>query len=328
MLLVTAIGLFITYLFNMDAKITITGLIITVCYSLSIGLTLWNGNAAISDILEKYISWEKEPLKLFLAILLASLVYTSCATILIDAIFNFVIFNLNFKLFIQNVKSSIFIEIGITFFIMTIIYSIEFFKAWQLSIKNEELLKRQAVELQYQALRNQVNPHFLFNSLNVLTSIVYTDQDLAVKFIKQLSDVYRYVLEQKENNLIDLETEMQFVEKYIYLQKIRHNDGLKVNINLSSTKNLKVIPVSVQILVENAIKHNIVSPDEPLQIDIYSNGDNYLIIKNNLQLKTSVEDSTNTGLANIKAQYEHLTNKNFEIIKDANYFTVKIPLIN
>ena len=184
--------------------------------------------------------------------------------------------------------------------------------------------------MQYEALKNQVNPHFLFNSLNVLTSLVESDTEKSVKFIKQLSEVYRYVLEQKDKELVTVETEMKFVESYIFLQKIRYNKNLFFikDPEISGIgENLKIIPLSLQILVENAIKHNVISTEQPLTIEITFENNEYLIIKNNLQKRSTVNGSGNIGLNNIRSRYEYLSDKEFEVIEDSVSFMVKIPLI-
>ncbi|MEZ5084338.1 MAG: sensor histidine kinase [Bacteroidales bacterium] len=132
--------------------------------------------------------------------------------------------------------------------------------------------------------------------MNSLTSLVYQDQDQAAKFIKQLSEVYRYILEHKDNELVSLADEISFSENYIFLQKIRHGDSLRVNIGVANENQHFVVPVSIQILIENAIKHNEVSEDNPLTIDVFTNGE-YIHVKNNKKPKTVLKESGESGLA-------------------------------
>ncbi len=156
--------------------------------------------------------------------------------------------------------------------------------------------------------------------------MVYQDQDTAVKFIKQLSDVYRYVLEQKDNELVEIAEEINFVKKYVYLQKIRFGENLKIEIDVPAKTNNVVAPLSLQMLVENAIKHNTTSSEKPLTIQVLrENG--YIIVKNNLQRKSVVKDSGGIGLDNIRARYQHLTDLEFLVEETANEFIVKIPVI-
>jgi LytS/YehU family sensor histidine kinase len=219
-----------------------------------------------------------------------------------------------------------FIMFAITAIIVATIYSRQFFKSWREVVVNEERLKREAIELQYKALKNQVNPHFLFNSLNTLSSLVYQNQETAVKFIKQLSDVYRYVLEHKDNELVEVAEEISFVKKYVYLQKIRFGDNLKIEIDVPDKINSVVAPLSLQMLVENAIKHNITSADKPLTIEVLSeNG--YIIVKNKLQRKSIVKDFGGIGLDNIRSRYKFLTDKEPVVEETTDEFIVKIPLI-
>jgi LytS/YehU family sensor histidine kinase len=212
------------------------------------------------------------------------------------------------------------------FFISMAIHAVVFFINWKKMVLNEEALKREKLALQYESLKNQVNPHFLFNSLNVLTSLVYKDADMAARFIKQLSEVYRYVLDQKDKELVTLDDEMEFVNNFISLQKIRFDNSVAISINVPSNTKWMVIPLSIQMLVENAFKHNIASDENPLNIIIFVEND-YISIKNNIQRKNVIKDSSNIGLANIKARYDFLSNKPCEIIDDGQNFIVELPLI-
>jgi LytS/YehU family sensor histidine kinase len=175
-------------------------------------------------------------------------------------------------------------------------------------------------------LKNQVNPHFLFNSFNALSNLVYEDPDKAVKFIKQLSEVYRYVLDTRDREVVSLEEELRFLQSYIYLQKIRFAEKLTIDIQLENV-NSQIAPLALQILVENAIKHNIVSEDDPLQVKIYpDNG--FIAVENNLQKKSmGVEPSAGVGLENICRRYEFLSDKKVEILEDTDRFLVKLPIL-
>ena len=200
-----------------------------------------------------------------------------------------------------------------------------FFKNWKEAAVQQEKLKREQLALQYETLKSQVNPHFLFNNLNSLTSLISTNPEKAIDFVKQLSEVYRYVLDQKDQELVALETELKFLESYIFLQKIRFETNLNVQIDVNAGK-FKVIPLSVQMLVENAIKHNEISDKNPLQIRIFSTDDNYLIVENRLQKKAGTEGS-GSGIQNIKDRYEFFTDKKVTISENTEKFKVSIPLL-
>lgn len=193
-------------------------------------------------------------------------------------------------------------------------------------LKNEALQKANA-QAQLAVLKNQVNPHFLFNSLNTLISVIPDNQDTAVAFAENLSKVYRYLLEIKDKEVIPLAEEFKCIKAYEYLLKIRFGDGVSMEYpNLAMNNKLHIIPLSIQMLIENAIKHNIVSQNKPLRIQIAIENDQ-LIVKNNLQPKKILEPSTKIGLANIDKRYELLMDKHVNIQKTANEFIVRIPLV-
>jgi len=200
----------------------------------------------------------------------------------------------------------------------------------ELTKANTQLLKLQKENLQSQfdVLKQQVNPHFLFNSLNVLTSLIKLEPDLAEKFSEQLSKVYRYVLENKDYELVDLNTELNFLEAYIFLLNIRFVGKLNVNVNIPEVnRNDKIIPLGMQLLIENAIKHNVMSKSNPLVIDLFIDANNCLNIINNLQKRPSQLVSTGVGLKNIMNRYQllNLTLPAFE--KTEKQFIAKIQLI-
>ncbi len=190
-------------------------------------------------------------------------------------------------------------------------------------------LQEENIISQFETLKSQVNPHFLFNSLNVLSSLIYIDQDRAAKFVRQLSKVYRYVLDHKDVDTITLAEELPFIESYIYLLKTRFDQNLKVELDIpQSVRHRKVAPMVLQLLVENAIKHNVISKSKPLKVVLSVSEDGFLTVHNNLQLKSSTERSSQIGLANIRKRYDYLSGKKIEIENDHDYFTVKIPLLD
>jgi LytS/YehU family sensor histidine kinase len=188
-------------------------------------------------------------------------------------------------------------------------------------------LKEEHIKSQFEALKNQVNPHFLFNNLNVLSSLIHIDKDAASTFVRQMSKVYRYVLEFKEQESIDLKEEITFLDSYFYLLKTRFGDNLQITSKIPDEYlKRKIVPMALQMLVENAIKHNVISNIKPLEIVLGVEND-HLFVRNNLQKKSSVELSSGIGLQNIKRRYDFLTTKKVLVEDDENYFTVKIPLL-
>jgi len=189
-----------------------------------------------------------------------------------------------------------------------------------------EKMKKHVVASEYQSLKSQMNPHFLFNSLNVLVELVYINQKDAARFIMELSDVYRYVLDVRDKEVIDLNTEINFINSYTYLLKIRFDNGLVLKNSIQENeKKIMMVPLSLQTLVENAIKHNIVSQTKPLTISICIKED-YIVVENNLQKKPA-ERQSGIGLDNLKSRYSFLTDKPVLIIQEDKKFIAKIPLL-
>lgn len=197
----------------------------------------------------------------------------------------------------------------------------------QLQLQTNRLEKDKS-EIQYQNLINHLNPHFLFNSLSSLSSLIESEnKEVANKFLDNLSKIYRYILKSRESETVPLMNELKFTENYIKLQKTRFVVGFQVVINIKDEYNYsKIVPVTIQNLIENAIKHNIIDEESPLIINIYIK-DNYLIVSNNLQPKKFVETSNQQGLESMKSLYKYLTDKELLVKKTEEIFSVYIPLI-
>jgi hypothetical protein len=214
-----------------------------------------------------------------------------------------------------------------TLTVVAIYESIYFMQQLKLSVEEKELLKRESLMAQLNALKTQVNPHFLFNNLNTLCSIIPENPDQAVAFVQQLSKVYRHILEVKDEKSIPLKDEMAVLEAYAFLLKTRFGDNLEIDMQVDP-KQMEdlIVPLSLQLLMENAIKHNIVSQDRPLKI-IVKIIDGSLVVSNNLQKKNQIIESTGIGLTNIRNRYKLLTDKLILVTETLNDFTVSIPLI-
>ena len=294
--------------------------------SVLVGGTFMSGLMFIVATLDRKIPWLHSPLKRLIVQFFVTIVFS--LIVIVFAIF------LSGFFWHQKITSDFFLETGAFMVKIAFIFvflgslisnAIMFFKNWKEAAVQQEKLKREQLALQYETLKSQVNPHFLFNNLNSLTSLISTNPDKAIDFVKKLSEVYRYVLDQKDHELVALETELKFLESYIFLQKIRFETNLNVQINVNPGK-FKVIPLSVQMLVENAIKHNEISDKNPLSICIYSTADDYLIVENQLQKKSGSEGS-GSGIQNIKDQYEFFTSKKVIISENTEKFIVSIPLL-
>lgn len=191
---------------------------------------------------------------------------------------------------------------------------------------NRQLQKENAV-LKYRQLKSQINPHFLFNSLNVLVSLINKDSGLAVKYTKKLSAVYRYVLTRDEQDTVTVGEEVEFIGNYISILKTRFDAGLEFRFDIRpADMSRSVPPMSLQLLVENAVKHNAVSPEKPLSIDIASDG-HFLCVSNNINPRLSSGEGTGVGLKNLSNKYAILAGRDISVSDDGNVFSVKLPLL-
>jgi two-component system LytT family sensor kinase len=199
-------------------------------------------------------------------------------------------------------------------------------KLHEYQVKTERLM-RENIQARYDLLMNQIEPHFFFNSLSVLTNLVYKDADLSAEFVTRLAKCYRFILDKKFETLITIEEELTFLESYIFLIRVRHTDCILFDINIDAlVKQKRVIPpATLQMLVENAVKHNRFSADEPLHIKFCCET-GYLVVRNNKDKKRWVKDSTGIGLENIKKRYGLALGADVIIEEDAQYFTVKLPI--
>jgi sensor histidine kinase YesM len=225
-----------------------------------------------------------------------------------------------------NYQPLLFISLFLTIFLVTIFEGFDFFIHWKKYIIRSERIEKANLLAQYETLRNQLNPHFLFNGLNTLISFIEQQDKRAATFAQNLSDFLKYLLTYNKQKLITLQQELVIVNQYAFLQGSRFEDNLKVTINVPDEfLDWMVPPLTLQMLVENAIKHNKISSTYKLGIDIYEN-DHYIYIKNNLQLKNKVE-SAHVGLENIKGRYKLFTNQEVKIETTITEYKIGIPLL-
>lgn len=219
-----------------------------------------------------------------------------------------------------------------TSLVLMLYESVYFLNLWKSSMLEAERLKKEQIKTQLDTLKTQVNPHFLFNSLNTLISLIPEDQLKAVDFTQKLSHVYRTLLELNDRSAITVHEEMQCVHDYLFLLQTRFNDSFKYSVMIpKECEHLYVIPLAIQMLVENAIKHNIVSVKKPLSLTI-SVEDNMLKVSNNLQLRSDVpiQEKTRkgTGLNNIETRYKLMFDATVKVKADQHTFSVYLPLIS
>jgi two-component system LytT family sensor kinase len=301
--------------------------LISCLYSFGLGF----GNALINDFLNKKWSWIAETNQRVWAGVVTTVMYTIIAVLVINYI-QFIV--------LQGLKvESFFTGFLLYVHIFTVIISLgvaTFFQArgfminWKASVSQETTRQEIVAKTEtakFESLKNQLDPHFLFNSLNVLTSLIGENPNQAEKFTTKLSKVYRYVLEQRNKDLVPIIEELNFAKTYMQLLGMRFEDAVKFNIpdNVSDNE-LKIVPLSLQLLLENAVKHNVVSSSKPLTISIYEQ-DNYLIIENNINPKEAIGKSTKVGLQNIADRYGLITQKGVKIENNNKTFKVSLPLL-
>ena len=203
-----------------------------------------------------------------------------------------------------------------------------FYEKWRDMADEAESLKKENLQSQLEGLKGQVNPHFLFNSLNSLSSLIADEPEKAEKFLDEMSKVYRYLLRNNEDGLATLDAEMQFIHSYFHMLKTRYGDGMDMEVNINNQYlNYLVPPLTLQMLVENAVKHNMILKDSPLQILIMTTNSGKLIVSNNLQRKVRNVSSNRVGLGNIARKYQLMKGEEISVHDDGKQFAVAIPLI-
>jgi len=328
LLLRSVLGILITLAFCPECAMNLGEAWTSFAYRIIMTITLWSGNSVIQDRISKRIPWVKYPIRRFLTGMIVMVVYTCLIVVVISYAYSYYINNISLQYFLQQITPDYFyFALGITIFIALILHSRSFLIYWRKAAIEVEKLKREQLASQYRSLKDQLNPHFLFNSLNTLSALVYKDPDQAALFIRHLSSIYRYGLENADQEAISLDKEIDFIQSYIHLLKIRFRDNLIIHMNVPQHTQYVLPPLSLQLLVENAVKHNVISSSSPLHLYIDFLKKGAIEVKNTLNRKTDVTGSTGIGLNNIRMRYKHLTDKEIQITETEAYFSVEIPLI-
>jgi sensor histidine kinase YesM len=324
--IILSISIFITFIFagfNTD----MISIALNIVYGVIIGLSIAIGSSAISKKMFSMGDWKYNPIKKYISVIAAITTYIIVDIIIVNIVWFTITQDISV---IDLLKSNMFMWVILTeLFIGIVIYLIMLSASFtkrlhEIHIETEKA-QAEANKYKYATLKNQVNPHFLFNSLNVLSGIIYKDVDKADEFIGKLANIYRYVLDVQDEEVVNIDREIGFAEDYLALQSLRFGENLKYKINAKSDK--FIIPMALQIAIENALKHNEISDDKTLSIEI-SNDDRYLIISNNLNPKFQKTESHEIGLKNIIARYQHLSDVEVKIIKTESKFEVRLPLLN
>lgn len=298
-----------------------------ILYNYVYALTIGVANILFFGLLNSRFSWDKEAKKLIIYGVVGSVAVSTLSFFLARVIHKIGIDGYTYEKFIEveHVQNYIF-SMLIAFIITLIFHLFYFYKALQESkIKEQKIISKES-SARLQALKDQLDPHFLFNSLNVLTSLIEENPENAQDFTTGLSKIYRYVLEQKEKEKISLKEEISFAKTYINLLKMRFEDSIHFKIELSCDQGYYLIPLSLQLVLENAIKHNRISASNPLHIGIFIEED-MLLIENTYQPKKQTSDRKGVGLANIEERYSLFTDKKIKIEYKDDKFQIYLPLL-
>lgn len=293
---------------------------------------LYLANAPVTLLVQRRI--EGNGWKTFLKRLIAGVFFSIIATVIAGGILYIIMLFVNgnnwteISNWLLSVKSVASFQqlIWIAATISVTFHVFAFIQQFQANKLKEQTQKIVQISTEHESLKSQIGPHFLFNSLNVLNGLISENQDKAQEFVSELSSVYRYVLEQNDKSLVSLREEIDFSRTYMNLIQKRFEDGLEFEVVEDFDLSYQVVPLSLQILLENCIKHNRISSDEILKVKVYIK-DDYLLIKNNLQIKNQLHKSTGKGLRNIIDRYKSFTRKKVEIQQTDQEFIVKLPLL-
>jgi len=318
-------ALIIKYFQKGEIDFTDTGIIITIIFLISVILGYLANYLVRKGSRLSHAELKKRIVPYFLIFLLLSFII---ANLIVSAgvLYYYISHDLNMQEFLSNLLGDELPYASKSIIVWLMLFSIVFFYVlWRRSASKEQSLREEKLKYQYQTLKAQINPHFLFNSFGTLTELVYDDPKKADNYIQELSGIYRYILENEDTRLIALEKELDFVGHYFQLQQERLHNKLKLEINIEDPDQFSVVPVSLHSLVENAIKHNSASESEPLFIEI-NQAEDYLQVRNNLRKKATMEPTTRKGLANLNEQLKLILGKELIVSQDQNSYIVKLPM--
>ena len=303
-------------------------LLVNFGYTMLYSLSLYFANAAIFIYLDKVFKSDRFIPKRIVIGFIASFLVSIIVIFLLRIFEDVLVEGSSFSAFLNNEEmSNYLVAIIVTFFVTLAFHAFYFYKAYTENKVKEQKVIAGTASAQFESLKNQIDPHFLFNSLNVLSSLIEENPENAQKFTTSLSKIYRYVLEQKDKELVPVEEELAFAKTYMNLLKMRFENS--ITFDLPSDYNnpeAKVVPLSLQLLLENTIKHNVVSEQRPLHIKIYIEN-NYLIVANNLQKKEILQERKGVGLQNIVNRYGLISERKVLVEETQTEFKVKIPIL-
>ena len=289
---------------------------------------LYYANAILFMKLDEIFSKERFNRKRILIGFIGSFIISVGVIFLLRIFEDVIIEGSSFALFFEKEKfSNYLVTIIITFVVTLAFHAFYLYKAYQETRLKEQKIIAGTANAKFESLKNQIDPHFLFNSLNVLSSLIEENPENAQQFTTSLSKIYRYVLEQKDKELVTVAEELAFAKTYMKLLKMRFENSITFELPADfENPDAKVVPLSLQLLLENTIKHNVVSENKPLHIKIYIK-DNFLVVENNLQKKEVLQDRKGVGLQNIVSRYAILSERKVLIDETKETFAVYLPIL-
>lgn len=294
-------------------------------YFILVAFVIWHGNRYFFFKQSEYYDWFKKPARKLVVLIFANVFYTAPVTFIMIYFWYF------FAGFAQSdwtaMKIVLLMNVIAVIFITHVYETVFLIKQRENDLVNFEKLQRAKAESELEALKNQIDPHFMFNSLNTLSYLIETDKIKALEFNESLSDVYRYILMNKSKELVQLSEELEFLNNYYLLLKLRFGNSICFQNEIKNNSDEFLIPpISLQILLENAVKHNKFDEKEPLNINMMIN-ETSLVFINQIKKKLLGRESSKIGLKNLHERYKLITNKDIEIINDEINFIVKLPLL-
>lgn len=305
-----------------------SSLLINFSYTTLYGFMLYYANAILFMKLDEIFSKERFNSKRILIGFIGSFIISVGVIFLLRIFEDVIIEGSSLTLFFEKEKfSNYLVTIIMTFVVTLAFHTFYFYKAYQESRLKEQKIIAGTANAKFESLKNQIDPHFLFNSLNVLSSLIEENPENAKQFTTSLSKIYRYVLEQKDKELVTVSEELTFAKTYMKLLKMRFENSITFELPTDfENPDAKVVPLSLQLLLENTIKHNVVSENKPLHIKIYIK-DNFLVVENNLQKKEVLQDRKGVGLQNIVSRYAILSERKVLIDETKETFAVYLPIL-
>ncbi len=300
--------------------------LIAYSWAFAICYTQWIGHTFLFEVLDKKYPWQDYPVRRAVSGSITIIVYSVFAYLVVSVIMARIVYGeLPDNPLRWGFRTSYFAVI-VSFTVSIIFLAIGFFKSWKQSLLEAERFKAEMLMYKYESLQNQINPHFLFNSFNVLSDLVYADSQKAVKFIKQMSQLFRYVLDSRDRELVPITEELEFISSFVYLLQTRFEHKLSIGLAVKAEPYEMIVPMTMQLLIENCVKHNEISAAKPLTIRV-TRSNNSITVMNNLQVKQPGHGSTSTGLSNIRQQYSYFTDREIIVEKTGEHFSVEVPVI-